>query len=89
MWFEVHPNDFTSMLTVVMLSHQTLLYYNLYVNYIYEFQSEIIMMGVKSCLIAVKCQAALKDLRFKLYASCITQPLVLGDFSNLTGHLVC
>jgi hypothetical protein len=35
MWHHLHLDDSTVMVTVVMPSHYTLVYYNLYVNYIY------------------------------------------------------
>jgi hypothetical protein len=45
----------------------------------YEFQLEIIMMGIKWCTAVIKNQVSFKDSRSTFYATRIRWLLVLGD----------
>lgn len=59
--------------------HFTLLPYTLCVDYVYQVQLEMIMMGVKWSTPAIECQAAFKDFKFTFCTSYIRQPIVLRD----------
>lgn len=80
MWFWVQPDDFVVMVIVVMLAHHTLLYYNLYVNYVYQTRVSItyIYSGSKWCVAVAQHQVSFKDLKFTFYTSCIRWPIDLG-----------
>jgi hypothetical protein len=80
-WCQVYSDNFEVMIIVVMLSHHTLLNYNLYVNYIY--QTRVLIRnnygGSLVSTVVAEHQVGFMDLGLTIYPLSMRQHLILGN----------